>query len=709
MATYNYILTDIETSEVKILEAFPASWADTVRNYDRDNTYHGIFRMYTLSMRFMNVGGEPFDKGGYWFLKNIYDRDGIKGKVQIEREKLNNFNNQFEPDLIGIIDFTADAGFKINRTEQFIEANVIDSSKLQNFVANDEKNINLLDTTAINGNALTPFSDTPKIANVQGFNIYLDTETSGTLDRRVTDQTGNIVVENDYIRIFQKNLMGERYFESGEKIYENTYSEDRTEVTFIVDYDWTFEASVVFSVFGFVNVRNTIIGEIRDSTNYLKRTIEYHNSLLDFQGTGYYSGSDSGSVNTTDEYTFEPGDYMNIFIRVEVSENSYGTVNATSAAIMDNYDIIETYESVAETETETFLTDELTQRAVQIMTGELDSSKLVYANIFGRTDSEYQTYSVDGALAYLGTSYGLKVRNFPDSQIPIVFKTWFKSIDRMANIALWFDKENDRFRIEEKEQVYKDELILDFGVVSKLIETPYKDGYYSQLLTGTTEKGDYEEIQGAKEYNIQTQHSIDMPVKDKLDLRVPYNIDPLSIEFARRSQYKTTGSTDTKHDNKVMIYELDSSLETITNTDFVGFMGVNERYNGNYTPKKCLYNNCNWIWGIFFRESGNGIKFETSTKNTNVGYPSEFFSSVEYEQEFIRQNLFNTPLFYPRLFEFEFYINNDQMQQIDNDPHGYCRFESENGDIFYGYIITLEINDFKGTGKGTFIEANINR
>jgi hypothetical protein len=703
MREYQYILTDLNTSNVKILEANPADAKDLTRSYDRDSNYHGIFRMYTGSQRFINEGGEILDKGGYWFLKNIWERDRIKGRVKVERKKINRFKNTYDNDLVAVVDFIPEAGFFIDYTEQTIDLTLIDSSKLQKFAANDEKNINLLSLNSIDNITVPDFANSPKIANLIPFDVLLQCNTSGTMERRATDQTTNIVLTNNYVRNFTLNELGERYFETGEKIYEKTFN---------IKYDWTITGTgtpIAGFMGGIVDYR--IIGEHRDSSNFLKLKIEYHQGTIDFEGFDAQTKSDNGSVDTTDTLTFNDGDFMNIYIELDINNMSNITVTCDADATVEDYTIIETYESISETETECFLTHELAQRAIQILTSETDTAKLLESSIFGRTDSEFQTYLSDGDLAYLGTSYGFKVRNFPDSSITLNFKDWFKSIDRMANIALWFDKVNDRFRIEEKEQVYKDELILDLGTVSEFKIRPWKEGYFTQLLTGTREKGDYEEIQGAQEYNIQSEHSSDFPVKDKLVLRVPYNIDSLSIELCRRSQYKTTGSTDTKHDNKVLIFDLDSNLETIQNgTGYSGFLKIEDRYNGKYTPKKCLSYNGNWIAGIFEVEPTGKVVFRNNTKDINITSPFPFGSEQgDVSQDDTGLGYNGAPLFYPVIYECKFTIDKQGIDAIETDPHGYFKFNSADGEIFYGYLRTLQIKDFTGEAEATLIKANINR
>jgi hypothetical protein len=377
----------------------------------------------------------------------------------------------------------------------------------------------------------------------------------------------------------------------------------------------------------------------------------------------------------------------------------------TPGTTVANFDLVEFYPSLDTSAVDCFFDFEMGTRLIQICTGETDTSKLLDSNIFGRTDSEFQTYPSNGALAYIATTSTKKLRNFPDATITLNFKDWFKSRDRMDNLAMWFDKANDRFRIEEKEQVYKDELIYDFGVVSNLKVRPYKGGYWSQLMTGTNEKGDYEKVSGAQEYNIKSEHSIDFPVKDKLDLRVPYNTDSRTMDFSRISRYENQGSTDTKEDNKIVIVKTDGTETIVNGSDYGDFLGIDEMYNIDYSPRNCILNNGNWIGSVFEKDDNGVIKFRNNSKDidfTKVNSPNE--------QADIEKSELGTPLYFPEEFEFDFQINDEGIKAIEADPHGYYRGETQDGKEFFVYSnADFQINDFKGIGKGTFLKANKDR
>lgn len=710
MPTYQYILTNLNTSETKTLEAFPADWAELTRNYERDLTYHGIFRMYTIQQRFMNIGGESFDKGGYWFIKSAYDSRGTKAKVQVERKVYNPFTAAFDDDLVGMILFNKESGFTIDLTEKFVECTIIESSKIQDFISNDDKNLALDSDIAINGNAITAFSNHPRNILFQPINIYLYAYTNGSINVGQTGITTTIDTSANYNRTVELTYLGDRLFDSGTKIYENT-SDESINVTIQLrssyNITWTFNPLLVGD--NNISYNSQIRSVVRDSGGSPIQTFTHFtqsNNQVDI--TSQTTDNYSSSLNTNNEVDVPAGGYIDFTYDYAITNIRNISANISATVTISSYDIIEFYESPAASNITCWFTHELSQRMIQIMTGETDTSKLLESNIFGRTDSEFQTYVSNGDLAYLVTVGGKVIRGFPEGKTKINFRDWFKSIDYMANIALWYDKTNDRFRIEEKEQVYKNELTLDFGVVKDVKITPAK--HASQLLTGTREKGVYEKLQGVQEFNIQTEHSADFPEKSKIDIRVPYNIDSVAMEFARREDYRTNGLTDTKQDDKTFIVETDGT-KTLRFDEITGgvnedsFIGIEERYNGNYTPRRCLLNNGNWIFGIFEKEIAKPeyIKFENNSKDIDIAYGSPEVN----EQDSISATDLVVPLYYHDVFEFEFAITYQQIQQIETDPHGYYRIETEDGDEYYLYPLSIEVNDYKGLGNGKFIRANL--
>ena len=679
---YEHILTLLNDGSTKTLDKAPIGWDTFERSYERSPTYHGILRSEGGDLRFVNVGGRTFDKGGYFFIKDAMDTYGIKAQIKYEKKRRNNFTWGFDDDYVGLMDLTTDGEPVEFPHENYIEIRCIESGKLQSFVANSEKNYSLDSLTATNGNTITAFSNNPKNIIFPPINLYLEGNTVGNFyGGYFADGTDTDPYTRTEIPL---NTIGDRLIESdlSLKIYDNT-TDDTIDATIYVKYSYDMDITIAPDGVGTQAAQGELYIRtvVRDSggselDTYTHSSILWDEIIVDETKELNYTGS----VDTSISYSIPAGGYVEFYIWYNASNNNTTTFISPGVGV-DNYDIVEKYESITTASIPSWFTYETATRLIQLMTGETDTSKLIESNIFGRTNSEFQTYGSNGARSLIITVGGLVIRDFPNSTTKVNFKDWFKSIDRMANIALWFPRNDDFFKIEEKEQVYRDDQILDLGVVSNLRIKPYKGGYWTQLLTGTSEKGDYEQEQGVFEYNIQSEHETDMPIVNKLDLRVIYNTDSLTAEFARRNQYSTTGNEDTKQDDKVFIGETDgTSIITFTDADTDSFRGIEERYNGNYTPRRCILNNGNWLAGMFWKDSGNNINFVNNSKDINITYDGV------NEQDPIPQADLGTPLFYPRVFECDFKSNYDMIEQLETDPHGYIKLTSSDGDDYYVYI-----------------------
>ena len=139
MKKYQYILTYNSTNYT--LTHNPAGWKDLSITYLRNEFYHSVLRSFTLSLRFPNVTG-----GGYSVIKAAYDAEGIYASVSVQIKVRNPNTNAYDALFTGVIDFNPD---KFSIEKDYIEASIIDSSKLQKFISRDTNEINLFATKSI--------------------------------------------------------------------------------------------------------------------------------------------------------------------------------------------------------------------------------------------------------------------------------------------------------------------------------------------------------------------------------------------------------------------------------------------------------------------------------------------------------------------------------------------------------------------------------
>jgi hypothetical protein len=351
-----------------------------------------------------------------------------------------------------------------------------------------------------------------------------------------------------------------------------------------------------------------------------------------------------------------------------------------------------------------FFPHEAFTRLIQLMTSETDQTKLFYSEFFGRTDSQFVTYTANGEGALDAITTGYRLRRFQNMPLPLNFRDIFKTYDFINCLGLGFDKVNDRFYIAERADFYnEDYFMFDLGDVTELVITPYKDSYYSEIESGYEEKGEYEQFAGVNEFNIQTSHGLRFPVKEKLSLRAPYNTDSIGMELARRAGYYTLSSKDTRYDDKIYIVRTDGSQTIQVGSTVTGFEGVEQYYNIAFTPRENLLRHKDFINpGLWKHELTKRVKYLNSSKKINIYYFNQLGNHVHEHDDLSIAELGYGRAYNPEYYEFKAPITRAMIVILNTDPHGYVRF-SFDGINYEGYIDDVQIDDYPKTSSWKLI------
>jgi hypothetical protein len=705
----NYRHTLIYNGVPKVLTDV-SGWGDIEKKYIRHGDYHGIFPIDESGFKFLRIDGVK-DTGGYQFILDAFNAEDIRAEIEYKRERKDRLINKWVIDYTGVMKLTPESGFVINISERWIEAKIIVTSKLESFFANDEKNFELDTTTAINGNAITAFLNHPIPCTYPKLDLFIYALTAS----RIYDDEFTAYITNKTVlyRYFgynpDPNYLGtDKVPENSHPIYTNT-GDDTLTVKFILNGSYT--TSYTYTPLSTPENSGVIHHDfLIEKTDASPQTFRYFEIVdneddITVQTVNEYSGTFSDEQTVT----VEAGGTIDIYSDFTTSGMDDMRINLLFEITIDQFDIIEVYEGAPTNRRypQNWFPHEILQRSIQVLTGETDTSKLAYSVIFGRTDAEFQPQGYNGTYSLLGTCGGNVLKSGYFAKTKINFKDWFRTIDRIGSIAFWYDKDNDRFRVEKKEEVYRDEQILDIGTVSNYKVYPSKEAYVSQQLTGSREKGEYDKLQGVNEYNIQTEHSADFPVKDKIDLRTIYNTDSVGIAYQLRSVGQD-GIKDSEQDIKVYITDFKSDYTARINSEvgsIDGFMGLEDYYNGNLTPRKCLKNQQDWLASMFYKDSNRGIHFRTNTKDINVKIGSN------YEQDELTNLADNGDevFYYPEIIECEGVGSTAMIEQLDSDPHGYVKFTDATGTVDYMYILEARIQAYNRKAFWKGIKANIDR
>lgn len=726
---YQITLTYNSTNEVLTLN--PDNWSKQGVNMFRHEVYHGFMRKkYITSFRFPIKTG-----GGGQYILDAYEDGGLEAEIGIEIRKHDPQTDAFTNPRTGILDLKPEK-FIIDYEDLFVECSVIDSMKQNKLITRDQINYDVFSLVSSDNVTVADFSTPYQEIDYLPIDIYLDNEFtggitgSGTLTTIADDQEveftgGNVIV----------NQVGDRLNVDNGVISKLIYTNSTSN-----------SVDVKISNFEFTSAMNITIntGTNNPTVLYVVTKLEARNSggsLLDYIWIDYYvDGSDQFNYasppdvlpkneviihtqNDIEYYRkvatfgipdiFEDIDKDNAILTVPVDGyielttqiyNRYpsGTTDVTYslATVISNLTITEITAGEPQTTVRGLFVHEAFTRLIQLATSETDTSKLYQSDLTGRTDSEFTATAVNGDAAHDFVTNGKLIRGYPDQPLNLNFRDLFKTEDGLRNIGAAYDSTNERFYIDKKENFYNTNLLFDLGEVAHLKVTPYSKAYFSKILSGQKNKVEVEELNGANEYNVSTEHSLSMPIKETLDIQTPYNINSIEQEKLRRSQYDENASIDLNQDKNVYIVDTDGS-ETIQNGSSVtGFSGSDTYYNIAFSPRECIIRWSNWISAGLYRSANKIINYVTSQKDTNISYTNEGGVSVN-EHDDIPDAEMLSPVILPELDEFEKPVSEDILNTLEGDPHGVITY-SYDGQNRAVFLLSLETEDYTkaGTWKG---------
>jgi hypothetical protein len=710
--TFRYILINNKTSASRVITVGPADWAETTHRHFRSVRYGTMLREDTLSLRFVLTGGAA-DNGGYYFLLDAYEADGIYADVTCKRQRLNRSTNAYEERFIGKVDFSEESGWSFQ--EEWAEFKLIDSGKLAKFISRDEIDVNVFETTSLDGVAITPFSNPYREITAPKVDIPLILESSMGLFSAIGTATPS---PGDKYFFNQKNIIINELrdrvdVETGvETIYTNSTSSDA-----VIDLTLLALRSVQTVVYTPTHVPNSV----QYNTYYIFSSYDKDSVLIDQHIVPIVSDI-IGNISTPETRNYNE----------TISESNLASLSVPQGGRMDavflvfivegfiqvDYNItnssielyfIETTLGWPDNQIRGLFANEMALRFIQLYTSETDTSKLLQADIMGKTDSEFNPYVSTG---YFGNEFifnGYQARQFINRAINGNFADFFKTLTTDKPIGLWFNKTADYFEIKPIEDYYKLEAFpIHLGEVKNFKRYPAKDYYFSNIKTGYP-KTDNEDFQGVNEFNTETEHNSKTETKNTKDLRSRWRRSTIDIELLRRKNISKYASEDTKNDNNNYIVSTNGT--TITQGELSGALGIiniAQYYNQLKTPRQNLKRQLIVYATTLYKSSAKFLRFGKSSKDTNIEYTDPTSGITVNEFDEIQDSEFVEPLVWPEILEFEGLYTNDIEEEMSLDPHRYYRLTAL-GQEWFGYGDEISGTPYQGKATYKLMRLNENR
>lgn len=695
----------------------PDGWAENGQMWQRHKEYHGVFQSYTANtFRFGRKAGQGGD-----FIYDKYLLDDIKTIVLIEIYDRNPQTDDFDISYTGLLNFDPE---KLRIERDFIEIGFVQNSDIQKFITNDEIELNIKSLFGLDGTAINDFLNSPAEITFKGINLMLIVEEYGLFTGYIyfndvpgyeghpyylseTDiyYFGSVVIANEIgDRLLTNELDGD---DRTIEIYQNE-TEFETEIIFtnVDSYDHNSYIEFTNHGGGYAKVTMSITLQVYDSEDILVgQDVLWWEEFIDDTIAGvhkHYINYDISDLIDTPEATgiywsVPAGGRMLLFTRVTPEVGTWLSVQCELVQNLENWlSFIEKSPTIGDTTNSGYFTHELFTRCFQQILSKEDG---FYSGFFGRTDSEFISYSGNGPGSLDFVIDGWNLRQFLNHQFIVEFKKLFQTFDGICNLMLGYDKANERFYIEKKEEAFKNDLIMfDIGEVSELVITPYKNAYFNEIEAGYEEKGDYEEVQGIYEINLNQSYAINIPVKETLKIKAPYNTDSIGMELARRKPYSAYASQDTKYDEKIYVVRTDGSETIQGGEDLEGFIGIEERYNICFTPRENTIRWANFIKSGLWKEGTILLKFQAATKSIDIIYKNQNGDIVDEFDNITDSDLLDIRLFDPQYYEFEGVFNLNFKEKLDDNPHGLIKFTFDENN-YIGFIDELQTQDYNRKAK----------
>jgi hypothetical protein len=612
----------------------PDGWNEKAINFNRNTTYYGVFRSFTIPLRFV--------KDAALILRTRLYNNGGEDIVNLIILRLNPLTGKHDAFYKGEIDFN-----KYNDGRDFFEVNVLEG----------------------------------------GFPKYLKAYESTTFEKDLSDSTINIRM--DGIDLYKKVLYG---------IYAGTViaSQEYNTVGCVFARSEGTSFGIIEGSSPLSNA-DTPFDSATDEDRFLLKSITETITItatgsVKFDVTGaaqnvriYFVKSDGNEIDIVPWASKAVGTYtvtINLTFALNADERLFLIVRKTPDFIGNRtvvfYDTDLTISFKTHYKTTTIKAIKPIDWGTHLLQQMAGASTTL-------TSAPLSTTTI------LLTS-GDAIRGIADAKIKGNFKDFFTSFNRNLNIGLDYSSDT-AVNIKAKADYYNNTVVYNLGEVNDAKFKFAEDLLFSKFKIGYPNQ-DYDDVNGREEFN--TTHEYKSPIsrntKD-FDLSAPYRADMYGIEFTRINlEGKTT--TDSSSDNDIFMIDAEY-VETIDGQDYyrlrrptyssiTGLLDTATAFNIELSPKRCLLNHGAWLRGCMWPYDGRKLTFQTSDKNPNLKTVQSGVTIQENADITIGD--LATPLFVPIVASFEAIVPEALLSLMATNAHGLFTF-SYLGKTYKGWVL----------------------
>lgn len=639
------------------LKFSPDGWKDVLLKYGRNIKYMGLFRDFTVPMKFKKDGGH--------IVKDQMWNQGIEAVTYLGISKLNRttFPDKYETWYLGELDYSKFVQKKTDVTLNVMEGGL-------------SKYLKAYENTVY---------EIPVDADLQAVKVLLD-------GFPFTNKINYIMIDSaypNYAPSYQRfwylglAIISEEGSTQGVLIQEQqpeAISSQPNDKWFLYSETKTFNLNITLSF--------NVTVYVTPSPHTIRIYVETANNGVVTAGVFLHNASHSNgdvfTVNYTGIISVVPGDKLYVIVDVDYDNAHIGDAYflrfaVTNGTMNTNYEV--TFDS---TITKAMRPLRLLQKIVGLMTGNRYTASSTF--LAGMND-------------YVVTS-GQAIRNHEgDASATVhgsVIKTslseFFQSFKRFR-IGLGI--ENNILVIEQLDYFFKPTTTLELGITDDLQITVAEDLMFNTVKVGQANQT-YDEVNGKDEFNVTESYQTPITrVVRELDLTSPYRADMYGVELTRLN-LSGKDTTDNKADNDTFLLNIETTLSSFGGFGVIKYYNLNrpayvitgllhpaKAFNINLSPKRALINNGSYLHSVLDKLDMYYMKFTSGDKNSEM--VTTLAGEVITEKADCQIADLAAKLFLPYYFTFTTSVPLNYPILMKTNPYGMISFESE-GETYYGYM-----------------------
>jgi len=634
------------------LEYSPDGWKDQLVNYARNETYYGIFRSYTIPLKFVLDGAQILRSRLY-----VY---GMEDVVNLVINRLNYDTGQYDLFYTGEIDFS-----KFEDSIDVFKVNVIEGG-LSKYVKAYE---NVAQEIPLNKDFIKVKMDGFKFKNKLLYGVLPYTNTTGA--GLLTVACKHLTTEGTALSIKTGESIGGGLLTTESNNYWIIKNDSTTD-----SIDLKITAQIIYIV-NFVSPTGGVgKGSVSFAFNkslgpapaapypYLDE-INIFNPVITIKPSGRYEENRILNINLL------PGEVLYL---ISHAYNFYPAEQTEFETLGSEIYI----ESLSRFKTTTIKAKKALSVGNELIKKIADNTHSLESNILKNTT--------------IAISCGDAIRGIENPILKTNFKDLFTSLNRNLEIAGSIN--NKKFIIEAKKTAYNNTLLYDLGEIKDA-----KFDFYEPLLANSIKLGyanqDYDDLNGRDEFNNTSEFKAPITRVNKLyDLTAPYRADMFGVEFTRINlQGKTT--TDNNSDNDVFMLDVEydfTDADGIENyklrrpsfTSITGLIDPQSAFNIDLSPKRIFNKHGAWIRGMMWPLTTEKITFQTTDKNPLLK-TVQGGVTIQENADVVISDL-EPNYFIPITAKFETIVPENLVDIMQSNSTGLFQF-TYNGDTYKGWVI----------------------